>query len=84
MILSFSGPVVSALISLNPPTPKIGIKATVRTTIPIPPSQCIWHRQRFIERGKISTSEKIVAPVVENPETLSKKASVNDFANPDK
>ena len=44
--------------------------------IPIPPSQCIWHLHKFIERGRDSTSLKIVAPVVVKPATASKNASI--------
>ena len=74
--LPFSGPVVSALISWKPPTPKIGSSATVSITIPMPPIQCIWHLHKFILRGKTSMSFTIVAPVVEKPLALSKNASV--------
>ena len=37
------GPVVSLLMRRKPPTPKSGKRATVKATIPMPPSQCIWH-----------------------------------------
>ena len=56
--------------------PRIGRSATVRATIPMPPSQWVRHRHMLMLRGRVSISERIVDPVVENPETLSKTASV--------
>ena len=49
--------------------------ATVRTTIPMPPSHCISERQNRMERGSASMSVRIVAPVVVKPDIASKKAS---------
>jgi len=59
------------------------MRATVKATIPIPPSQCIWVLQTFIDTGSVSIEERIVAPVVVKPETLSKKASVKDGIVPE-
>ena len=43
--------------------------------MPIPPSQWVRERQNRIERGSPSMSRRIEAPVVVNPEMVSKKAS---------
>ncbi len=80
----FSGPVVSAFISWNPPTPSKGINATVNATIPIPPSQFVRQRHKLMLLGKVSMLLKIVAPVVANPLTLSKIASVKFGIAPEK
>src|SRR5574344_890467 len=80
--LPFSGPVVSAWMSWKPPTPNSGRSATVSATIPMPPSQWDWQRHRLILLGRDSMSERMVAPVVVNPLTLSKTASVIDGIAP--
>jgi hypothetical protein len=72
----------SALYIINPPIPVSGIMARVSPIIPIPPSQCVSDRHTITERGSSSMLAKIVAPVVENPDMLSKKASVYDGAAP--
>ena len=41
--------------------------------MPSPPSHCVIARQSSRERGSHSTSGKMVAPVVENPEADSKR-----------
>ena len=74
---ALSGPVVSALMRRKPPMPRSGISATASAITPKPPSQCVSHRQRFTLHGRLSTSESTDAPVVVNPLTLSKTASVN-------
>jgi hypothetical protein len=60
----------------------MGNTATVKNTIPKPPTQCVIIRQNSNERGKDSMSVKIVAPVVENPDIVSKKASVKSGIYP--
>ena len=82
--LPLLGPVVSLLIRRKPPTPKRGKRATVKATIPIPPSQCIWHLHTWIVIGQESTSCKIVEPVVVKPETDSKTASLKEGITPEK
>ena len=70
------GPTDSAekrLISFNP---KIGNTATVKNTIPKPPTQWVIIRQKSIDFGSASISCSMVAPVVEKPDIVSKKASV--------
>ena len=70
--MPFSGPVVSAFISWKPPTPRSGIRATVKAIIPIPPSQWVSVLQTFIDFGSDSTSSKIEKPVVEKPAAIEK------------
>ncbi|OQA41027.1 MAG: hypothetical protein BWY50_01917 [Spirochaetes bacterium ADurb.Bin315] len=72
--LSFVGPTLSAPTSIVPVTPKAGRRATKSTTIPIPPSQLVWERQKRIDRGRLSISLNVVAPVVVNPLMVSKNA----------
>ena len=70
------GPTDSAekrLISLRP---NIGNTATVKNTIPKPPTQWVIMRQKSIDFGNASISCNIVAPVVVKPDMVSKKASV--------
>ena len=74
---ALSGPVVSALMRRNPPTPRSGISATASAITPRPPSQCVSQRQKFTLSGRPSTLERTDAPVVVNPLTLSNTASVN-------
>lgn len=56
--------------------PRRGSTATVSTTMPMPPIQWVRERQNRIERGSASMSRRIEAPVVVNPDMVSKKASV--------
>ncbi len=75
---SFSdrAPENSALYSAIPPAPIRGSTAMVRSTTPMPPSQCVKCRQNWITGGSTSTRGRIVAPVVVKPETDSNTASV--------
>ncbi len=82
--LSGAGPGLSALKICNPPTPKVGKIAKVRTKIPIPPNQCVKERQKRSPLGKLSISGITVAPVVVKPETVSKKASTKLGTLPEK
>ena len=54
----------------------MGNTAIVKNTIPKPPTQCVIIRQKSIECGRASISSRIVDPVVEKPDIVSKKASV--------
>ena len=69
------GPGLSARIRYILEAPASGSSAIMKTSTPIPPIQ--WEKLRHIrtERGRISTSPRIVAPVVVNPDTISKSAS---------
>ena len=50
--------------------------ASMKTSTPIPPIQCVKLRQNSIPFGKPSITRKIDAPVVEKPEHVSKNASI--------
>ena len=52
------------------------MKAKVNTTTPKPPNHCMMLRQNRIPCGCWSMLSKMVAPVVENPDMVSKNASV--------
>ena len=82
--VSFSlvGPGVSALYSWNPPIPKKGIMAMENTMMPIPPNQWVKLLQKRTLLGRISTSLRMLAPVVVKPEVDSNIASVNDVIEP--
>ena len=70
------GPVASAANTFVLPPTTCGSTAMVKNTIPKPPIQWVSVRQNRMPWGKISTSSMIVAPVVVNPDIVSKKASV--------
>ena len=62
----------------------VGIIAIISTNIPIPPTKWVKHLQKFIHFDKDVTSDNIVAPVVVNPDTVSKSSSIKlgiDFLN---
>jgi len=69
-------PGISATNSCIPPIPNIGKIATDKTMIPIPPIQCVILLQKSNPLGTDSISTRIEAPVVVNPEMVSKKAFV--------
>ncbi len=50
----------------------MGRIASVRTMIPIPPSQCVVLRQKSKLLGRASMSERMLAPVVVKPDMDSK------------
>jgi len=80
--LSFVGPGISAAYSCMPPIPSNGKTATDSTIIPIPPIQCVMLLQNKIPFGTASISIRIVAPVVVNPDMVSKNASVKSGITP--
>ena len=47
-----------------------------RVTIPTPPTQAVEMRQNWMPRGSASTFLRMEAPVVVNPDTLSKRALI--------
>ena len=69
-------PVDSAAKSWTLSMPNMGRIATVKNTIPNPPSHCVRLRQRSRACGWLSILSRIDAPVVVNPDMDSKKASV--------
>ena len=76
-ILVRNGPVASAANTFTLPLPTIeGKMAMVKNTIPKPPIHWVCVRQYSVAWGSHSTSSKMVAPVVEKPDMVSKKASV--------
>ncbi len=72
---SISGPGISDSISWRPPTRSRGSTASASTTIPIPPSHWVNCRHISIEWSTASMSVRIDAPVVVNPDIVSKYAS---------
>ena len=63
--------------------PSKGRIASERMMIPIPPNHCVILRQRknAVRKG-LNITGITEAPVVVNPEMVSKKASVNEAADP--
>ena len=55
-----------------PPTPSMGRIATANTMMPMPPSQLKRWRHKLMDRGRNSSPDKTVAPVVVKPEAASK------------
>ena len=55
---------------------KRGRIAIINTRTPMPPIQCVKLRQKSKDFGRASTSERIEAPVVVKPDTVSKRASM--------
>ena len=74
---SLLSPVTSAEYICEPLNPNMGNTAIVMTIIPKPPIQCVILRQSSKLLGKTSMSFRMVAPVVVNPDIVSKKASAN-------
>ena len=83
--LPTDGPGLSAFIRFifDPDALFIGMIANRNTRTPIPPIQCVKHLQNIIPWDIVSTSLRILAPVVVSPDTVSKSAFVNDGISPD-
>ena len=75
-IFALIGPVASAENTFTLPPTSDGMMAIVKNTIPNPPIHCVIVRQNSSAWGSLSTSSRILHPVVVNPEIVSKKASV--------
>ena len=71
-ILVFIGPVDSAANTLMLPPTTDGSMAMVKNTMPKPPIQWVSDRQNSMVCGRHSTSSMMVAPVVVNPDMVSK------------
>ena len=69
------GPGDSAFIRLTLPSLSFGSSASISTRMPMPPIHCVSARQSRMPRGRSSGEEKMDAPVVVRPETVSKRAS---------
>ena len=54
----------------------LGNIAKTKTKTPMPPTRWVKLLQNIMDLFRLSTSGNIVAPVVVNPLTLSKKASI--------
>ena len=68
----FIGPVASAANTFMLPPTIEGSMAMVKNTIPRPPIHCVIDRQKSMPWGMCSTSSSIDAPVVVNPDMVSK------------
>ena len=70
--LVLMGPVASAAkMRVEPPTSE-GSRAMVKNTMPSPPIHWVMVRQKSSPWGSASTSSMMVAPVVVNPDMVSK------------
>ena len=74
--LPTSGPGDSDLIRCMFCAPVMGSTASMKTKTPIPPIQWVKLLQKRELCDRCSTSCNMLEPVVVNPETVSKKASV--------
>ena len=70
--LLFIGPVASAENTFTEPPTSDGSRAMVKNTMPNPPIHCVSERQNMMPCGRASTSSMMVAPVVVNPDMVSK------------
>src|SRR5699024_3143972 len=80
--LPTDGPGLSAFIRYMVLPPARGRIAMTKTRIPIPPIQCVKLLQKIRHLGSVSTSGRILDPVVVNPDTTSNKASIYDGIAP--
>ena len=55
----------------------MGRTASVKSIIPMPPIHWVRHRHMFMPWESDSTDSNTVAPVVVNPDMVSKNASLN-------
>ena len=69
------GPGTSARMMCMECSPLMGSTAIRNTSTPMPPIQCVKSRQNRSPRGMPGMSVTTVAPVVERPEAVSKRAS---------
>ncbi len=82
--LPTDGPGLSARMRFMLLPPLSGMIASRNTSTPIPPIQCVKHRQKFIQYERDSTSGSMLAPVVVKPDIVSKRASVKLGISPDR
>ena len=78
-ILFTVGPGLSArrMCSVKPSAPPlVGMMASRNTSTPMPPIQWLKLRQNSSACPSASTSERMEAPVVVKPDTISKSASM--------
>ena len=74
--LPTDGPGLSAFIKFMLEPPDKGTTASKNTRTPIPPIQWVKLRQNKPQWDIASTSSSMLAPVVVNPDIVSKRASV--------
>lgn len=67
-----NGALLSAEKTFTEPPTSEGNKATVKNTMPSPPTHCISERQKRMPWGNRSTSSKTVAPVEVKPDIASR------------
>ena len=63
--------------------PDSGTIAIRNTSTPMPPTQWLKLRQYRMPRDRLSTSGRILEPVVVKPDTISNSASINDGIPPE-
>ena len=73
--LSTCGPGLSAFIRLTWEPPVSGSSESRNTSTPMPPIQWVKLRQNKMPLGRLSTSGRMLAPVVVKPDTVSNRAS---------
>ncbi len=77
--LPTEGPGLSALIMcMAYPPPARGRIARIKTRTPMPPTQWAKLRHMSMEGESPSTSVRMLAPVVVNPDMVSNRASVRE------
>ena len=74
-ILLTEGPGLSARRRKMESPPASGTSAIMNTSTPMPPSRWVKLRQKSRLRGRLSTSSRMLEPVVVKPETVSNTAS---------
>ncbi|EKD31025.1 MAG: hypothetical protein ACD_77C00422G0004 [uncultured bacterium] len=80
--LSFESEDISTLLSLILKVDMEGRIRSINKTTPTPPRKCVEERQKINPLGRLSTSVKIVDPVVVYPETLSYQALIIENSPP--
>ena len=70
------GPGLSAFMRFMRLPPVIGSRMSRKTRTPMPPIQWVKLRHIRIQFGMTSTSDRILAPVVVKPDTVSNSASI--------
>ena len=82
--LPTEGPGTSARSRCIPwPSPLMGTMAMTNTSTPMPPTQWVKLRQKRMPRFRLSTSRRMLAPVVVKPETVSKMQSTKLSIDPE-
>ena len=76
-ILEKVGPGLSARARWEARPVMEGRSARVNTSTPMPPIQCVKQRQSIRQWLMLSTSDRMLAPVVVKPDTVSNSASIN-------